>query len=28
LGSSNFGQITSTVVGSERHIQFSLRFMF
>ncbi len=28
LRSSNFGQITSTVTGSERHIQFSLRLMF
>jgi hypothetical protein len=27
-GSSNFGQITSTATGSERHIQFSLRFQF
>lgn len=25
---ANFGQITSTQAGSERHIQFALRFMF
>ncbi len=28
LGDANFGKITSTQTGSERHIQFSLRFQF
>lgn len=28
LQNANFGQITSTVAGSERHIQFQLRFQF
>lgn len=28
LQDANFGRITSTVAGSERHIQFSLRLMF
>jgi hypothetical protein len=28
LGASNFGQITSTATGSERHIQFALRLQF
>ncbi len=28
FGSSNFGQITYTATGSERHIQFALRLMF
>lgn len=28
LGDAKFGEITSTTAGSERHIQFSLRFQF
>ena len=28
VGDANFGKITSTAVGSERHIQFSLRLQF
>jgi hypothetical protein len=28
LGNSQFGQVTSTAVGSERHIQFALRLLF
>jgi hypothetical protein len=28
LGDANFGKITYTQVGSERHIQFSLRLQF
>lgn len=28
FGDTKFGQVTSTTVGSERHIQFSLRLMF
>lgn len=28
LGDQNFGQVTSTQTGSERHIQFSLRLQF
>ncbi len=28
LGDARFGQISSTATGSERHIQFSLRFQF
>jgi len=28
LGNAKFGQVTSTQVGSERHIQFSLRLQF
>ena len=28
LGDANFGKITSTLVGTERHIQFSLRLQF
>ena len=28
LGDAKFGQVTSTAVGSERHIQFALRLMF
>ena len=27
-GDSKFGQITSTLAGTERHIQFSLKFLF
>ncbi len=28
LGSANFGTVTGTAVGSERHVQFSLRLQF
>jgi hypothetical protein len=28
LADSNFGKITSTLSGTERHIQFSLKFLF
>jgi hypothetical protein len=28
LGDSNFGKITGTAAGSERHIQFALRVQF
>jgi hypothetical protein len=28
LGDSNFGKVTSTQTGSERHFQFSLRLQF
>ena len=28
FGSANFGQVTSTLAGTERHIQFSLKFLF
>jgi hypothetical protein len=28
LGDSNFGKVTSTFAGSERHIQFALRLQF
>ncbi|HSC57654.1 MAG TPA: hypothetical protein VLC51_10645, partial [Nitrospira sp.] len=28
LGDSQFGQVTATAVGSERHIQFALRLQF
>jgi hypothetical protein len=28
LGDAKFGQVTATQVGSERHIQFSLRLQF
>lgn len=28
LGNANFGRVTSTATGSERHIQFALRFLF
>jgi hypothetical protein len=27
-GDSNFGKVTSTFAGTERHIQFSLKFLF
>ena len=27
-GNGNFGVITSSVAGTERHLQFSLRLMF
>ncbi len=27
-GNGNFGKITSSVVGSERHIQFALKLFF
>ncbi|MGA2590949.1 MAG: TonB-dependent receptor, partial [Bryobacteraceae bacterium] len=27
-GDSNFGKVTSTLAGTERHIQFSLKFLF
>ena len=28
LGDANFGKVTSTGTGSERHVQFALRFLF
>jgi len=28
FGDANFGKVTSTLAGSERHIQFSLKFLF
>jgi hypothetical protein len=28
LGDTNFGKVTSTAAGTERHIQFSLKFIF
>jgi hypothetical protein len=27
-GDAKFGQVTSTLAGTERHIQFALKFMF
>jgi hypothetical protein len=27
-GDANFGKVTSTLPGTERHIQFSLKFLF
>ena len=28
FGDSNFGKITSTLSGTERHVQFSLKLLF
>jgi hypothetical protein len=28
LGDANFGKVTSTFAGSERHVQFALRLQF
>jgi hypothetical protein len=28
FGDANFGKVTSTLAGTERHVQFALKFLF